>query len=97
MSLACDADPPRLRQVVPALPRDLETIVHKAISRDPNDRYADGQELAADLRRFLEDRPILARRPSAVDRARKWLRRHPSLVGSAVLLLVLLVMVLSGS
>ena len=48
----------------PAIPRELETIVLKAMAKDPAGRYATAQELADDLRRFLEDRPIMARRPT---------------------------------
>src|SRR5208282_845050 len=86
-----EADPPRLRQVVPNLPRDLETIVHKAIARDPKDRYANGQEMAADMRRFQEDRPIQARRISSVERFGRWCRRNPivaSLTGGVAALLI---------
>ena len=49
----------------PEVPRDLETIVHKAIERDPAHRYATAGELAADLQRFLDDEPIQARRQTA--------------------------------
>ena len=56
------AEPPHLLKLDPAIPRDLATIVHKAIARDPSDRYPTAGELADDLRRFLEDRPIPARR-----------------------------------
>src|SRR5260370_34652258 len=52
--------------------------------------------MAADLRRFLDERPILARRPSLIERIRKWMRRHPSLVGAALLLLVFIVVGLSS-
>ncbi len=55
-------DPPRPRQLDPRLPRDLETIVLKAMAREPSHRYATAAELAEDLRRFVEDRPIRARR-----------------------------------
>ena len=58
------------------------------MAKAPEERYATAAEMAADLRRFLDEQPILARRPSLVERARKWMRRHPSLVGAAVLLLV---------
>ena len=57
-------EPPRLRRLNAEVPRDLETIVHKAIERDPGHRYATAGELAADLQRFLDDEPIQARRPS---------------------------------
>ena len=57
-------EPPRLRKLDPTVPRDLETIVAKAIARDPAHRYATAGALAEDLQRFLEDRPIRARRPA---------------------------------
>ncbi len=56
------------RRIDPAIPRDLETILLKAISREPEDRYATAQELADDLRRFLEHRPIKARRQHSLER-----------------------------
>lgn len=69
------------------LPPELETIVLKAVSKNAADRYATAQDLADDLQRFLRDEPIRARRPSLADRARKWARRHPSLVASVVLIM----------
>jgi serine/threonine protein kinase len=64
----------------PTIPRDLETIVSKAMDKEPGRRYATAQELADDLRRFLEDRPILARRPTPAERAARWARRHRAVV-----------------
>jgi hypothetical protein len=65
------------------------------MAKAPAERYGTAQELADDLRRFLEDRPILARRPSLRQRAWKWVRRHRTLTltaaVSAVLFLVLAV------
>jgi serine/threonine protein kinase len=82
-------DEPRpLRQIDRAIPVELETIVLKATAKLPGERYQTAGELAADLRRYLDEIPILARRPTLVDRSRKWMRRHPSVVGAAVLLLV---------
>lgn len=80
-------DPVPPRQINRAIPVDLETIVLKAISKSPTDRYATAGNLAADLRRFLEERPILARRPTVIDRTGKWIRRHPSMVTAVLLLL----------
>src|SRR4051812_35219147 len=54
--------PPRLDRFDPGLPRDLVTIVHKAMARDAADRYQTPGAMAEDLRRFLDDRPIAARR-----------------------------------
>lgn len=69
-----------------SIPFELETIVLKALRKAPAERYATAAELAEDLRRFLQNRPILARRPTPLDRARKWARRHPSAVVAAVVL-----------
>src|SRR5262249_61092547 len=58
-------EPDRPRSVDPWVPRDLETIVLKATEREPGHRYAMAGELGADLQRFLDDEPILARRATA--------------------------------
>ena len=78
--------PPRRHD--PAIPRDLETIVLKAMAKDPSHRYATAQELSGDLGRFLADEPILARRPGAVERAVRWARRHRELVATAAVVVV---------
>jgi WD40 repeat protein/serine/threonine protein kinase len=86
--IAC-VDPVIPRRHVPALPVELETILLKSISKSPTDRYATAQELAEDLRRFLDHKPIHARPPSLTDRIRKWSRRHQPLVraGAAAFIL----------
>ena len=58
------------------MPADLETIVAKAMARNSVDRYVTAQALADDLRRFLADKPILAKRPSLLEKAAKWSRRR---------------------
>jgi hypothetical protein len=83
-----EEEPRPPRQVNRGIPVELETIVLKALAKAPEERYATAAEMAADLRRFLDEQPILARRPSLVERARKWMRRHPSVVGTAVVLLL---------
>jgi serine/threonine protein kinase len=77
------------RRVNGAVPVELETVVLKALEKNPGDRYGTAQDLAADLRRWLDDRPIEARRPSLPQRLSKWCRRHPTLVGAAALVLAL--------
>jgi len=80
------------------IPRDLETIVLKAISHEAAQRYPSAREMAEDLRRFLEDRPISARRASATERLVRWCRRNRSLAalsGTSLVLLVLVAMVTS--
>lgn len=87
-------EPTALRRLNPAVPRDFETIVAKAMAREPADRYATARDLADDLRRFLEFKPIQARRPTPLDRAAKWTRRHWPLVSSVAALLVLVAITL---
>jgi WD40 repeat protein len=73
-------DPRPLRLLNPAIPADLETIVLKALAKEPDGRYASAQDLAKDLERFLNDEPIRAKLPTAWQKARKWTRRHRPLV-----------------
>jgi serine/threonine protein kinase/Tfp pilus assembly protein PilF len=77
------------RRIDPTIPRDLETIVLKAACKEPSGRYATARELADDLARFLEDRPILARRPNLMERGVRWARRHRQIVVTAGTVLVL--------
>ena len=75
-------EPERLKKLAPGVPRDLETIVAKATARDPAGRYATAAALAEDLRRFVEDRPIRARRTSPAERLARWCRRNKGLAAS---------------
>ncbi len=85
-----DEEPRAPRAVDPTVPAELETIVLKALAKEPAERYATVQDFADDLSRFLDDRPILARRPTRVERLRKWTRRHPLVIGAGTALLALL-------
>lgn len=85
-----DDEPPRPCSLDPSIPADLETIVLKALRKDPGDRYATAQDLADDLQHFLDDQPIQARRPTPAERLRTWSRRHPSIVAGGVIVLILL-------
>lgn len=69
--------PPRRLQ--PGIPRDLETICLKCLLKSPARRYAGMKVLADDLQRFLDDRPIAARRVTATELAFRWLRRRPTI------------------
>jgi tetratricopeptide (TPR) repeat protein len=77
------------------VPGDLETILLKAAAKDPGARYATAKELADELRRFLEHKPIKARRTSVLDQAAKWSRRHRATVVAALAGLILAVAVLA--
>jgi WD40 repeat protein/serine/threonine protein kinase len=90
-------DPSRPRSLDPRIPRDLETIVLKAIEKDPKARYASAEALGEDLRRFVDDEPILARPPSTLYHLRKFARRHKALMGGVVATTVALVLGLIGT
>src|SRR5439155_364276 len=72
------------RRLNKAIPAELETIVLKAMEKNPAERYGTAQELADDLQRFLKDEPLRARRPSLVQRGQKWARRHRPVVTSVI-------------
>jgi WD40 repeat protein/serine/threonine protein kinase len=76
-------EPVRPRKFNPGVPRDLETVVLKAIARDPAHRYQSPAEMAEDLKRFVEDRPVKARRISGMERLWRWCHRNPALAGMA--------------
>jgi eukaryotic-like serine/threonine-protein kinase len=73
-----DARP--LRRLNGLVPAELETVLLKAMAKNPEERYASAQELADDLERFRNGEPIRARRPTLVQWLRKWSRRHRALV-----------------
>ncbi|HWG43678.1 MAG TPA: serine/threonine-protein kinase [Gemmataceae bacterium] len=81
-------EPRAPRAVEKTVPVELETIILKAVSKNPAERYGSAHELAEDLGRYLDNKPIQAKRPSLLERARKWSRRHPELVAAGVILLL---------
>jgi WD40 repeat protein/serine/threonine protein kinase len=85
LRLIVSEDPKPPRRINRAVPAELETIVLKAAAKAPGERYATAGDMADDLRRFLEDKPIKARRPTLWQRLARWLRRHRTVV-TAVLI-----------
>jgi serine/threonine protein kinase len=106
--VVCEADPPPLAPsnrrsqnsadgtptALSRIPADLETIVRKALQKDPERRYGSADRLADDVERFLADQPVLARPDTIRYRARKFVRRHRLAVGAASLVALL---VLAGT
>jgi len=80
---------PKLRSIVPSLDRDLETICARCLARDPEARYQSAADLAEDLERWLEGRPILARPVSSPVRLWRWARRNPILAAAAAVCFLL--------
>jgi len=70
-------EPAPPRKLDRGVPRDLETVVLKCLRKDPPERYPTAGEVAADLKRFLADEPVRAKRTTVWQRARKVVRRHP--------------------
>jgi WD40 repeat protein len=81
----------------PLVPRDLETIALKCLQKEPAKRYATAGDLADDLDRFLDGRPILARPVGRVEKAWKWARRRPAAAALITLGIVSLMVVVGGS
>ena len=77
--IASGNPPPRPRTIDPAIRRDLETIVMKALAHEPPDRYQSAGDLADDLQRLIDGEPIVARRTRFSERVWKWSRRKPAL------------------
>ena len=78
------------RQIDRRIPRDLETIILKAMAREPQARYPSAHALGDDLRRFLENRTILARRSTSLERTSRWCRRNPAIAALLTLVVALL-------
>lgn len=100
--VVCEAEPPPLSprglarvpgstSTLPRVPADLETIVRKALRKDPARRYGSADQLADDVVRFLSDQPVLARPDTIRYRARKFVRRHRFAVIAAIGIMAALV------
>jgi serine/threonine protein kinase len=85
-------EPPKSPKKLDAtIPQDLETIILKAMAKEPTERYHSAEEMAEDLRRFLADRPILARRATPLEQFLSWRRRNPMVAALATAVAALLV------
>jgi TolB-like protein/Tfp pilus assembly protein PilF len=86
---ASEEQAPKLRTLMPGLDRDLETICAKCLERDPSARYRSAGDLAEDLERWLEGKPIAARPLSSPALVWRWTQRNPVIAGMAALLMAL--------
>src|SRR3989440_5096376 len=91
IKLLLDTEPRQPRLLNPKIDRDLSTICLKCLEKDPKRRYASALALAEDLERWLKHEPIRARRISIFGRGKKWVRRNPTIVLMAAMLLALAV------
>ena len=85
-------EPVAVRSLAPGVPRDLETICHKCLEKEPGRRYGSAADLADDLGRFLAGAPVKARPLGRAARGFRWCRRNPGLA----VLLTALALVLAG-
>lgn len=90
MRLVDQQDAPMLRAAAPDVDRDIETIVSKCLRREPEHRYQNASELAADLRSLLAHKPIAARPPDTIYLTKKYIKRNRILVGGAVATIITL-------
>ena len=86
---AAESEPPPLRGAALAVPADLESICFKCLRKDPSHRYDSAGALAAELERFQNGEPVVARRLSRTGRLWRWCRRHPQLAALYTLAVVL--------
>lgn len=71
-------EPVHLTRLNRSIPRDLVTVIHKSIDREPGRRYQNAREFADDLERFVANEPVLARRSGTFERTMRWVRRRPA-------------------
>ncbi len=84
-------DPKQPRSLDARIPRDLETVCLKCLQKEPAKRYATAADLAADLRRFLNGEPVLARRVGRAERLWRWCRRYPAVASLLAMVALLLI------
>ncbi len=89
-----ERDPVSVSTINPEIQRDLETICHKCLQKEPAKRYASAQDFADDLGRWLRGEPIQARAISSSERVWRWMRRNPAISASAMVTVAAVVCVL---
>lgn len=90
------SEPAPPHKLNPRIPPDLETIILKMLEKEPVRRYASAADLALDLRRYLDNKPIVARRPSLATRLVKWSARNRTVVTLSAAMLLIVAMLTGG-
>ena len=85
-----NAEPPSLRLLNPTVPRELEAVTMKCLAREPERRYAGAGEVADEMRRWLEGRPVLAKPAGRIEKTSRWVRRNPGTAAAASAIFFLL-------
>jgi eukaryotic-like serine/threonine-protein kinase len=96
ISQVLNVEPVSPRLLNPSLPRDLETLCLRCLEKEPARRYATAQDLADELGRFLEDKPILARPVSRPEKVWRWCRRNPVVAALATAAVVIFLVGFAG-
>jgi serine/threonine protein kinase len=89
-------EPVPVRRLQPKVPKDLETICHKCLRKQPGQRYATAKALAEDLHRFQDGKPIVARPVGRLRRLFKWARRRPAAAALIVVTVLSLAAIITG-
>jgi serine/threonine-protein kinase len=97
LELARNQEPVPPTRLQPKVPKDLETICLKALQKDPAKRFPQAAAMSADLRRFLDGEPIVARPVGATERLWRWCKRNPRVAGLAAAVVVMLLTIAAGS
>ena len=97
LELARNQEPVPPTRLQPKLPTDLETICLKALQKEPGKRFPDAAAMAADLGRFLDGEPIVARPVGAPERLWRWCKRNPRVAGLAAAVLLMGIAITAGS
>ena len=92
-----EREPASPKSIEPSLPTELDTIIRKAIAKSPMERYATAGAMAEDLQGWLDDKPIKAKPPTALERLAKWRRRNSGLVAVASVLLLVSTLALAAT
>ena len=97
LSAVANDEPIPPRKLRPSLPIELETIILKCFEKDPRDRYASAEQLAADFASLLNNQPIAAKRRNSIDKARRWTRKNSLLVLATALVTTTMLAISSGA